>query len=257
MNMAKVYTITNQKGGVGKTTTTINLASALRLKGHRVLAIDMDPQGNLSFSAGAESSLSATIYEVLKGEIKMQYAIQRTPITDIVSTSVLLSGIELEFTESGREFLLRQAMSIVKDFYDYVLIDTPPGLGILTINAMSASDGVIIPMTADIFSLQGITQLHDTVAQVKKFSNPLLKIEGVLLNKYDSRIYFSKEVKGAAELILKELDVRLFKTSIRPSIVIAEAQSNQADLFVYAKKSGAALDFEEFANELILGGMHV
>ena len=136
--MTRILTITNQKGGVGKTTTTINLASALKHQGYKVLIIDMDPQGNLSFCANAETVLSATIYEVLKGEVKLQHAIQRTPIIDIVAANILLSGIEMEYTQSGREFLLRNALQNIRPYYDYILIDTPPGLGILTINAMSA-----------------------------------------------------------------------------------------------------------------------
>ena len=129
--MSRVFTITNQKGGVGKTTTTINLASSLKYRGFKVLVIDMDPQGNLSFCTNADTVLSATIYEVLKGEVKMQYAIQRTQIVDVVAANILLSGIELEYTKAGREYLLKQAIESIKDHYDVILIDTPPGLGIL------------------------------------------------------------------------------------------------------------------------------
>lgn len=251
--MSRVFTITNQKGGVGKTTTTINLASSLKHRGFKVLVIDMDPQGNLSFCVNADTVLRATIYEVLKGEVKMQYAIQRTNIVDTVAANILLSGIELEYTKAGREYLLKQAIDSIKDHYDVILIDTPPGLGILTINAMTASEGIIIPMVADIFSLQGITQLYETVLQVRKFSNPDLIIEGVLLNKYNPRIHLNKEVKGAAELVLSDLKVKLFKTTIRTSVVVAEAQSAQEDLVGSYKNNGAALDYIKFSKELIKG----
>ena len=190
--MVKILTVTNQKGGVGKTTTTINLACALKYRGYKVLVIDMDPQGNLSFCVNADTVLSATIYEALRKEVKIQYAIQRTPMVDIIASNILLSGIELEYTKAGREYLLRDVLASIKDYYDIILIDTPPGLGILTINSMTASDGVIIPMVADIFSLQGITQLNETVEQVKKYSNPNLVIEGVVLNKYNPRIHLNK-----------------------------------------------------------------
>ena len=250
--LMKIILLTGESG-VGKTTTTINLASSLKYRGFKVLVIDMDPQGNLSFCTNADTVLSATIYEVLKGEVKMQYAIQRTQIVDVVAANILLSGIELEYTKAGREYLLKQAIESIKDHYDVILIDTPPGLGILTINAMTASEGIIIPMVADIFSLQGITQLYETVLQVRKFSNPDLIIEGVLLNKYNPRIHLNKEVKGAAELVLNDLKVRLFKTTIRVSISVAEAQSAQKDLVTNYKNNGAALDYIKFSKELIRG----
>ena len=255
--MVKILTVTNQKGGVGKTTTTINLACALKYRGYKVLVIDMDPQGNLSFCVNADTVLSATIYEALRKEVKIQYAIQRTPMVDIIASNILLSGIELEYTKAGREYLLRDVLASIKDYYDIILIDTPPGLGILTINSMTAIDGVIIPMVADIFSLQGITQLNETVEQVKKYSNPNLVIEGVVLNKYNPRIHLNKEVKGAAELILKDLNVRLFKSTIRSSVAVAEAQSSQKDLFAYAKNNGATLDYERFSKEILKGDHHV
>ena len=257
VHMAKILTITNQKGGVGKTSTTINLACALKYRGYKILVIDMDPQGNLSFCANANTILSATIYEVLKGEVKIQYAIQRTSMVDTIGANILLSGIELEYTKAGREFLLKEALVTIKDYYDVILIDTPPGLGILTINAMSASDGVIIPMVADIFSLQGITQLYESIQQVRKYSNPNLKIEGVLMNKYDARIHLNREVKGAAELVFKDLDIPMFNTTIRASIAVAEAQSSQQDLFVYSRRNGATLDFERFSKEVMKGESHV
>jgi chromosome partitioning protein len=255
--MARILTITNQKGGVGKTTTTVNLACALKNRGYNVLVIDMDPQGNLSFCANANTVLNATIYEVLKGEVKIQYAIQRTSMIDIIGSNILLSGIELEYTKVGREFLLKDALATIKNYYDIILIDTPPGLGILTINAMTASQGVIIPMVADIFSLQGITQLYESVEQVKKYSNPNLVVEGVLLNKYNAHIHLNREVKGAAELVLKDLGIKLFTTTIRSSIAVAEAQSSQQDLFTYSRKNGATLDFERFSKEVMKGESHV
>ena len=248
--MSKVYTITNQKGGVGKTTTTLALASVFHDKGHKVLVIDMDPQGNLGFSLGADNVISATSYEVLKGELRAQYAIQHTKTVDIITSNILLSAIELEFTDSGREYLLKQAINNIKSFYDYILIDTPPALGILTINAMTASDFVIIPMCADIFSLQGITQLNETIHRIQEYSNPKLQIAGVLLNKYEGRKLLNKEVKGAADLIFKELEIPMFKTTVRPSISVTEAQSAQKDVVKYCTRKGILQDYYRLAEEI-------
>ncbi|MGL5978347.1 MAG: ParA family protein [Erysipelotrichaceae bacterium] len=248
--MCKIITVTNQKGGVGKTTTTINLASALKRQGKRVLIIDFDPQGNLSFCVDADNQMSATIYEVLTGEVKMQYAVQRTAMCDIVASNILLSGIELEYTSSGREFLLKQALESVKHYYDVIVIDTPPGLGVLTINAMSASTSVIIPISPDIFSLQGMTQLYETVEQVKAHSNPDLKIDGVLINKFNKRLLVNREVYGAAGLILQELQVPLFSTTISLSTAVVEAQSSQKDLKEYAKKCPVIKEFDRLVAEM-------
>lgn len=252
--MAKIITVTNQKGGVGKTTTTLALASVFHNKGFKVLVIDMDPQGNLGFSLGADNIISGTIYEVLKGELRAQYAIQHTRTVDVIASNILLSAIELEFTDTGREYLLRNAIASIKDFYDYIFIDTPPALGILTINALTASNSVIIPMVADIFSLQGITQLNETVHRIAQYSNPDLCIEGVLLNKFDKRILLNREVKGAAELVFSQLDIPMFKTTIRPSVTVSEAQSAQKDVVKYCNRQGIVRDYFNVAAEIIKKG---
>lgn len=252
--MAKVITVTNQKGGVGKTTTTLALASVFHNRGYKVLVIDMDPQGNLGFSLAADNIISGTIYEVLKGELRAQYAIQHTKTVDVISSNILLSAIELEFTDTGREFLLRTAVSSIANFYDYILIDTPPALGILTINALTASDSVVIPMVADIFSLQGITQLHETVLRIKEYSNPKLVIDGVLLNKFDKRVLLNREVKGAAELVFNQLDIPMFKTTVRPSVAVSEAQSAQKDVVKYCARLGILRDYYNLVAEIMKKG---
>ena len=154
--MSLTIVLSNQKGGVGKTTSAYVLSTALKEKGYKVLAVDMDPQGNLSFAMGADTE-SATIYDVLKGELKPRYAVQKSALVDIIPSNILLSGIELEFTGARREFLLKEALDSLKSSYDYILIDSPPALGVLTVNAFTASDYVLVPMLSDIFSLQGIT----------------------------------------------------------------------------------------------------
>ena len=253
--MAKVISISNQKGGVGKTTTTGALAAGLKIKGYKVLCVDLDPQSNLSFSSGAETDDCPTIYEVLKGEAKTSFTIQKMPSFDIISSNILLSGIELEFTQTGREYLLREALSTVKDKYDFIFIDTPPALSILTVNAFTASDFIIIPMLADIFSLQGIAQLSETIERVKKYCNPNLKIEGIVLTKFNKRTILSREIKGTAELIAKQLGTCIFETTIRSSVAIMEAQTNQQEMFSYAPKNSAVKDYKDFVNELIERGL--
>ena len=231
--MAKVISISNQKGGVGKTTTTGAIAAGFMLKGYKVLCVDLDPQSNLSFSSGAETEDCPTIYEILKGEAKITFSIQKVPSFDIISSNILLSGIELEFTQTGREFLLKEVLNAVKDKYDYIFIDTPPALSILTVNAFTASDYIVIPMIADIFSLQGITQLAETIERVRKYCNANLKVEGIVLTKYSKRTVLSREIRGTAELIAEQLNTRLFNSTIRSSVAIMEAQTNQQDIYMY------------------------
>jgi len=253
--MAKVISISNQKGGVGKTTTTGAIAAGFKLKGYKVLCVDLDPQSNLSFSSGAETEDCPTIYEILKGEAKITFSIQKVPSFDIISSNILLSGIELEFTQTGREFLLKEVLNAVKDKYDYIFIDTPPALSILTVNAFTASDYIIIPMNADIFSLQGITQLAETIERVRKYCNANLKVEGIVLTKYSKRTVLSREIRGTAELIAEQLNTRLFNSTIRSSVVIMEAQTNQQDIYMYSPKNPATLDYMDLVNELIERGI--
>lgn len=249
--MAKVIAFSNQKGGVGKTTTTCAIAAGLTQRGYSVLCVDLDPQSNLSFSAGAMADECATIYEVLKGEVKALFAIQRTEMFDIISSNILLSGIDLEFTQKGREFLLKEALAPIVHKYDYILIDTPPALSILTVNAFTAADGIIIPMNGDIFSLQGLSQLHETVKRVKLYCNKDLEIKGIVLTKFDNRTLLSREVLGTAELVAKQIDTKVFSTTIRMSISIIEAQTNQANIYEYAPKNGAVCDYRSLVSEII------
>jgi len=253
--MAKVISISNQKGGVGKTTTTGAIAAGFKLKGFKVLCVDLDPQSNLSFSSGAETEDCPTIYEILKGDAKVNFSIQKVPSFDIISSNILLSGIELEFTQTGREFLLKEVLNLVKDKYDYIFIDTPPALSILTVNAFTASDYIIIPMIADIFSLQGIAQLSETIERVRKYCNANLKIEGIVLTKYSKRTILSREIKGTAELIAEKLNTCIFNTTIRSSVAIMEAQTNQQDIYKYSPKNSATADYTDLVNELIERGI--
>jgi chromosome partitioning protein len=253
--MTKIISVMTQKGGVGKTTIVNGLAAVMHKQGFKVLVIDMDPQGNLSFSMGADTEHSATIYEALKGEIKTSFAIQHRSMTDIIPSNILLSGIELEFTGHGREFILRRALDSLKGMYDYILIDSPPGLGILTVNSLAVADYVIIPMLPDIFSLQGVALVYETIEHVKNACNPDLKIAGILLNRFNPRFILSKEIYGTAELISKNLNIPMFKTYIRNCIALSEAQSLQCDITSYARYSTGVKDFFSLVSELSENGI--
>lgn len=249
--MSRVISISNQKGGVGKTTTVCSLAAGLKKKGFRVLMIDLDPQGNLGFSVGAETETCATIYDVLKGDVKTQFAIQKSDTADIIISSILLSGIELEFTNTGREYLLKEALKPILGLYDYIILDTPPALGIITINAFTASNTIVVPMLSDIFSLQGIAKLYETVERVKKYCNPSLTISGILLTKFNPRTLLSREIRGTAELIAQDLNIPLFNSYIRSSVVVSEAQSIQQNILDYSPKNNIAKDYLKFTDELL------
>jgi chromosome partitioning protein len=191
----------------------------------------------------------------MKGEITAFSAIQHTEVTDIIPSSILLSGIELEFTETGREFLLRDALKPLARYYDYIIIDTPPTLGILTINAFTAARHIIVPMLSDIFSLQGITQLNETVKRVKKYCNSRVTILGILLTKYNPRTNLSSEIKGTAEMVTADFGIPLFKTFIRSSVAISEAQTLQQNIIDYAPKNKAISDYAAFVEELLALGV--
>jgi chromosome partitioning protein len=253
--MAKVISVTNQKGGVGKTTTSLARAAALMKQGFRVLAIDMDPQANLTFSMGGDSDDGPTAYELLKGEVKPRFAIQRSTCVDLIAANILLSGVDIVFTDEGREYLLKNAIEPLQPRYDYIIIDTPPALSILTINAFAASDYVVIPMQADIFSLQGIAQLTDTIMRLKKYTNPTIKIGGILLVKYDGRTVLGRRIKETAEMVAGQIGTKLYETKIRNSVAIPESQTNQINMFDYAPRSGGVRDYMKFVDELLEAGV--
>ncbi|MDD3365341.1 MAG: AAA family ATPase, partial [Syntrophomonas sp.] len=191
--MSRIITIATQKGGTGKTTTTHALGVGLIERGYKVLFIDLDPQGNLSYILQTEE-LKSTIYEVLTGKTKARDAIQHQQCGDIIPSSPALARANLELKNTGKEYRLKETLQPIKDDYDYIIIDTPPSLGLLTINALTASDSVIIPSQADIFSLQGIGQLYSTIETIKKYTNPDLSIEGILLTRHNSRSILSRDL---------------------------------------------------------------
>ena len=249
--MEKIITVTNQKGGVGKTTTSLSLINALHMQGCRVLGVDLDPQGSLGFSAGLDIENSTTIYEVFKGTAQVEDAIVETDLGDILPSNILLSTAELEFNSPGREYMLKNQLQHVAGRYDHIIIDTPPALNVLTVNAYVASAALIIPMAPEILSLLGISQILDTINTVRKYYNPDLRVLGILLNKYNMRLTLNREVLELSEEIARRLDTKVFETKIRSSVTVAEAPAHGESVLSYAPTSNPALDFQSLLDELM------
>lgn len=252
--MDKITTVTNQKGGVGKTTTSIALVSGLSARGYRVLGIDLDPQGSLGFSAGLDIENNDTIYEVLKGKSPIQQAIIETDIGDFIPSNILLSTAELEFNVTGREYLLHNELQKIEQDYDFIIIDTPPALNVLTVNAYVASSGLIIPMAPEILSLLGISQIRDTIETVRHYYNPDLSVLGILLTRFNQRYMLNLEVEEMAREVAKGLDTVVFDTKIRSSIAVAEAPAHGQSVIDYAPDSRPAQDYSDLIDELLEEG---
>ena len=248
--MSKTLAIINQKGGVGKSTTAEALAAGLSLKGYKTLSIDLDAQSNMTYTAGAKTD-GATALGVLTGEVGIAAAIQHTDSGDIIAASKALAGADAFITNTGKEYRLKEALEPIRAEYDFIIVDTPPALGILTINALTACDSVIIPAQADIYSIQGIEQLAETMKPVKKYTNPALTIEGILLTRYSPRSVLSREVAELAEKIAAKLGTKLFKATIREAVAVKEAQISQQSLYSYAPKAKVTEDYSRFIAELL------
>lgn len=250
----KTITLSNQKGGVGKTTTAGALASGLHNRGYKVLAVDLDPQTNLSFSSGADIlNIGTTLYDVFKESAELHDTIQHTDSYDIVVGGLSLAGADMDFTQTGREYMLREALDSVKGEYDFCIIDTPPTLGILTVNALTASDSVIVPLTADAYSIQGLSQLKLLIDRVRKYSNKDLAIAGLLITRHDDRTNVSKALLDQITQIASRLETKVFDRPIRNSVAVREAQVMRSDLFSEAPKANATKDYTAFIDELLKG----
>lgn len=250
--MGRVIAIANQKGGVGKTTTAINLSSCLAEKGKKVLAIDMDPQGNMTSGLGLDkNSVENTIYDLIIGEVEINQAIKKNILEnlDIIPTSIDLSGAEIELLdEENKEYIVRNAVSEVKDDYDYIIIDCPPSLSMLTINAMTTADSVLVPIQCEYYALEGLSQLIHTVELVRDRLNQNLKIEGVVFTMYDARTNLSLQV---VENVKDNLQQNIYKTIIPRNIRLAEAPSYGMPINHYDSKSAGADSYRRLAEEVI------
>lgn len=250
--MAKIIAFANQKGGVGKTTSAINVASALGIKNKRVLLVDFDPQGNASSSVGIlKSQTKQTIYDVLIGRCQASDAVIKTEYKKlhVIPSGVDLAAAELELAElENRQYRLRDAIAELGDNYDYIIIDCPPSLGMLTVNALSAADGVIIPMQCEYLALEGLSQMLMTVKQIKKLYNPKLSLTGILITMYNGRLNLSIQV---LEELKKHYADKLFSVNISRSVRLSEAPSYGAPIQYYDKKNKGSRDYSTIAKEIM------
>ena len=244
--MAIIISLINHKGGVGKTTSAINIGAGLVEIGKKVLLLDLDPQANLTLSLGIPRQ-PITIYESLRGESELiPYKVKEG--LDVVPSTLDLSGAEMELiNEAGREFILRELFEPVMEEYDYIIIDCPPSLGLLTLNSLTSSNYVIIPLQTEFLALQGLTKIKQVVDKVKFRLNKKLRIIGVVATMYDSRKVLNREV---VETIKKYFGKRVFKTMVRDNVSLAEAPASRKDIFGYNKKSRGAIDYLNLSKEI-------
>ena len=245
--MSKVISISNHKGGVGKTTSAINIGAGLNLLKKKVLLIDLDPQANLTQSLGLKNE-PINIYGALRGEYKLQ-PIEILKGLDVIPSTLDLSGAEIELSsEPGREYILKELIEPLRASYDFIIIDSPPSLGLLTINSFTASDEILIPLQAQYLALQGLAKLVEVVDKIKGRLNKGLKVGGVFITQYDSRKVLNRDVVDTIQAHFKE---EVFKTKIRDNIALAEAPSQGLDIFRYSSKSKGAEDYLALSKEVL------
>ncbi len=249
--MGKIVAIANQKGGVGKTTTTINLSTILAKKGKKVLMVDTDPQGNATSGLGIDKSVHFSVYDVIINDVEIENTLQTTMVKnlDVCPSNINLAGAEVELVSMmSREQRLKEKLDCIKDKYDYIIIDCPPSLGLITLNAFTASDSVLIPVQCEYYALEGLGQLINTINLVKKHLNPNLEIEGALLTMFDIRTNLSNQV---VKEVSKYFENRVYKTVIPRNVRLSEAPSYGMPISIYDPKSKGAKSYEKFAKEFL------
>lgn len=246
-----IIAIAAQKGGTGKTTTAATLAAGLNLKGYKVLLVDLDQQGSLSYICKADTSGKTTL-GILTRETTAAEAVQSVDIADIIPSNKSLAGAETILKETGGEYRLKEALEPIESKYNYIIIDCPPALSSLTINALTAASKVIIPAQADVLAIAGVTQLHDTYKLVKKYTNTGIEIAGILLTKHSARAVLKRDLEEVLRGQLSEqLQTKVYKQSIREAVAINEAQYMQQSIFEYANNSNVAEDYKAFIEEFL------
>ena len=247
--MAKIVAIVNQKGGVGKTTTCVNLAAALKYLGKRVLLCDFDPQANATSGMGVDKSVSNGVYDVLINGVETRKAIVTTPYGDVLPSSKALAGASVEMIDlPERQFRLRMALEQVRDNYDYVFIDCPPSLGLLTLNCLRAADSFLVPLQCEYYALEGLSQLMTTVRMVKKTMNPKLSLEGVLLTMFDGRTNLSIQV---VEEVKKHFPGEVFASVVPRNVRLSEAPSHGKPITAYDRMCRGAEAYLSLADEIL------
>lgn len=249
--MAKIISFANQKGGVGKTTSAVNVAASLGILGYKTLLIDLDPQGNATSGVGvAKKSLKGTVKEVLSGELEIKDVILQTEYQNIsiIPTNVSLSGAEFDlYNDEGSEYNLKDALAKITNDYDYILIDCPPSLGMLTINAFVASDGIVVPMQCEFYAVEGLSQLITTTKRIKKNYNENLSITGILITMYNKRLLLSMQVMAELQ---KYYPDKLFNTTISRNVKLSEAPGFGKPVYYHDKNSKGSQEYLEVAKEL-------
>lgn len=248
--MAKVLVVANQKGGEAKTTTAHAIGAGLQIRGYSVLFIDLDGQCNLSHTLQAMQAKKTSL-DLLQGEATAKQVIIRTPAGDVIAGSPYLNALDITLKGAGIDKRLREAIEPIKNNYDFIIIDTPPALGIRTINAFTAADYLIIPAQADIYSLQGIGQLNGTIETVKNRNNPELKIGGIVLTRYSGRAILTRDLAELIEETAESIGTKVFKSVIREAIAVKEAKASLQNIFEYAPKSNPAKDYNALIEEIL------
>jgi chromosome partitioning protein len=246
--MAKIITFANQKGGVANTSSALILGQVLIRTNREVLFVDMDSHGNLSHTLRADQS-KGTVFDVLTKMKTVLEVVQKTYTGDLLCSSTSLAGTDKPLDGIGKEFLLKEALDTVADKYAYIIIDPPPALGLLTINTLVASQYLVIPAQADIYSLQGIGQIFLTIESVRKYCNSQLQIAGILITRSNSQTNISRDISQMLEETAVKLKTKVFKSRIRECVAVKEAEAGQVELFSYAPRSNASLDYIEFFKE--------
>ena len=250
--LAKIVAIVNQKGGVGKTTTCVNLTAVLRERGKRVLLCDFDPQANSTSGMGVDKTTARSVYDVLINGADVTACVTHTRYGDVLPSSKALAGAGIEMIDlENREFLLKQALDILSPNYDFILIDCPPSLSLLTINALVAADTVLVPIQCEYYALEGLSQVLRTIGLVRKKMNPSLELEGVVFTMYDARTNLSLQV---VENVKQNLNERIYKTIIPRNVRLAEAPSHGMPINLYDSRSTGAESYRLLAAEVISRG---